>query len=167
MLSMHSMNVKTDQPASGDSFIVSRVMTRSIGQVLHHRSTRTSDSVWVSAPYFASANRDIATDEVEPRGVDDDIKLFLEYHLKEPSRIEAISIHKTPWPAAEIFRFHFQGWRLFIYASTVINSWHLQHTPQRRLRMITNMPDSSFKEAKLQIDHYIPACWKRMWRCRW
>jgi hypothetical protein len=86
--------------------------------------------------------------------VDEDIKAFLTYHMKELIKNRSDIDVTAPWPSPEDVRIvTFKSGGLFIYASTIIKflaSPH--HSPQERLQLITTMLHSSVHEGKLEID---------------
>jgi hypothetical protein len=92
--------------------------------------------------------------EVERGDVDEDIRLYLEYHLKELVKNQSDIDIGTPLPSKEdIQTVTSKAGGLFMYASTVINFLHSgTHSPQERIRLITSTPDSRALEVQSGID---------------
>jgi hypothetical protein len=92
--------------------------------------------------------------EVERGNVDEDIRKYLEYHLTELIKDRSDIDLTTPWPPPEDVEIVISmAAGLFIYAATVIRFLaSINHNPRDRLRLIVDMPDSTFYEAFSEID---------------
>jgi len=144
-----------DQPASAILSLLSRVIDQ-IPTVKFFITGRPESQIrsGFRLPTLLPQTDVLLLHEMEPKSVDEDIRLFLEYHLRKLVKNRSdINVTKS-WPAPEDVQILIsKAGGLFIYASTVIKFVASPgHLPHERLQMVVNIPDSSVYEGQSGID---------------